>query len=137
RLDGLPGELHEPSDPGGLRVATRDREHMRIVVAAEERGTQRAQPDIRTCTCLAEKVAPCRRVMTAPARETEMFAMKSGRDVGRHPGRLDRQRSGAAERIDERAAIRVDLRPASAKQHRARKVFLQRRLALPFAPAAA
>ena len=56
---------------------------------------------------------------------------------GGHQGTFDQQGATAAHRVEQCAAFGIQLRPATAHQHRGGEVFFQRSLALGLAPAAA
>src|SRR5690606_41351712 len=111
---------------------------VRITVAAEERWTQRRTAGLLARQRFAAQSCPRRLVESLPAgwRETAV-AQQPRRHVGGHQRTLDQQRTAAAHRVQQRTAVRVNLRPAPAQQHRGGEVLLQWCLTLLLAPATA
>src|SRR6185295_2211520 len=79
-----------------------------------------------TRTRFVDEALPQLSIVTAPANDTEVAAQQARCDVESHHRGFDDERARAAHRIDELARLR-DCRPATAQQHRRRKIFLQRR----------
>ena len=76
-----------------------------------------------------EQAEPQGRIVAAPPQETEPGSQRTGRDITRHQGRLDRQRTGTTHRIEKLTSRRRDIRPARTEQNGGCQIFLQRRLA--------
>ena len=129
-------QMDETRHPRALRVLLRDFDHQRRGIAAEETIAQRTQAFLRAPLGFVVQALPQRGVVPAPGEEPEMPPAQSRGDVRSHQRRFDQQGAGAAHRIQQRTAARVNLRPARAQQHRGGEVFLQRSLALVTPPAA-
>lgn len=74
---------------------------------------------------LVSQALPARGVVPPPAVETEVLPQQPGRSVSGHQRSLDRQRTRAAERVDQGAAAGGDRGPAGAQQDRGREILLE------------
>ena len=124
-LDVVMMQAQETGDAGLLRVLLGRGEYGTIAVRSEIARAVILAAVGCALFGLVEQRLPKLRLMAAPTKETIVRAQQAGRDIGGHQRSLDQQGAGAAHRIDQCAAVRGDLRPAGAQQHRRGEILLQ------------
>ena len=138
-------DRHQAVQPGALDEVAGDLDGALIPVRAadDDAGASRREPLDAGGAALArleEQRIPQRGVVAAPVQEPEgrrgaglelrLRAQQTGRDVGRHERRLDRQRARPAQRVQQAGAGGGLARPGRVQQQSGGQVLLERRLDL-------
>jgi len=118
-------ESHQGTQAGALRIGIARGDGALISVSAANRAADNWQRPLRG---LGQESLPEHGIVAAPAEKSKILAHRSGRAIRGDHRRLDHQRSGAAQRIEELGTSGSGLIPSGTQQHACRKILAQRRL---------